>query len=304
MAKLQNDPIFCSAIAGMGLLLVTWLLSPIAAALPLAPYPHAKVVFELNTTSTDDYRLTLGEMKKVNNQWRPEREQRLTGELQRKTLELEKGYDVGEVFDYFRQQLLQMGGRELFACQSRRCGSSNSWANIRFGIKQLYGLDQHQFYSAIEVGAAGDRSYVALYAVQRGNKRSYVQIDTISTAEQLAVSSSPEVIAQRLRDGRSFVLPGIAVDQRALAEAHLPALVAALRSDRGWNLALVAHDFEDGTLEQQQQRSLQLAKTVRQQLLDAGVAEGRVVARGLGSLVPGAKSRGQVSVEVVLVRLK
>ena len=278
------------------------LLASIATALPLADYPHAKVIFD-EQEAVDGYRLTLGELKKANNQWRAEREQRLSGELQRKTLEMEPGIGSDEVFDYYRRQLQQLDGRELFYCQGRRCGSSNSWANTRFKIKQLYGLDQTQLYSAFEVQAQeGSRSYVALYGVRRGNKRHYVQLDVVTTNQMVEISSSPEVIQQQLEQGLSFTLPGIQAADQSLAPEHMDSVLQALKYRRHWTVAIVGRDYGKFTLEEQRARSLALADRVRQQLLDAGLDEQQVQSFGIGSLIPPRSGqRSQSQVDLVLM---
>lgn len=262
------------------------LLSQTAVSLPLAEYPHATTVFE-SREQAEDYRLTLGELKKANSQWRAEREQRLGGELYRRTFELDAGITATEVFEYYRQQLVQLKGRELFHCQSRRCGSSNSWANTRFRIKQLYGLDQSQLYSAYEVIAEGQqRAYVALYGVRRGNKRSYVQLDVLTTDQYVAISSSPDVIVQRLSEGQVFSLPGIRDEEQLLESVHLESLKSVLSQRRHWTIALVGHNFSKLPLSQQREKSLTLAQGVREQLLALGVKPGRVHAFGVGGLMP------------------
>ena len=68
-----------------------------------------------------DYRLTLGELKKANSRWRAEREQRLSGLVHRTTLEFPEDYSADDLFAFYRQQLQQLGGRELYFCLQRRC---------------------------------------------------------------------------------------------------------------------------------------------------------------------------------------
>lgn len=257
---------------------------PAVEALPLAHYPHATQISNASL-QTDDYLLTLGALKKINGQWRSERDQRLTGDLERVTLELSGGHSVKEVFEYYRQQLLQMSARELFLCGGRRCGSSNSWANNRFHIKQLYGLDQHQYYSALALELdEGKQAYVALYGVLRGNQRSYIQIDVVTSIEQLNLYSSSEVIRERLGQGQSFLIPHL-VEQQVPPE-QLKAIVEALTRQPSWSVAVVGADTKPGKLEVQRARSLESAEAVRQQLIDAGLSAQRFKVFGLGGILP------------------
>jgi outer membrane protein OmpA-like peptidoglycan-associated protein len=243
-------------------------------------------------TSQDDYRLTLGALEKINNQWVPEYEQRLAGTLDKKTFKLDEGHSAQEVFQYYFKQTQQLGGRLLFQCRGRSCGSSNSWANTRFHVKQLYGLDDKQFYAVFEVdGLDSDspssaRSYVTLYGVTRGNKRSFIQLDVMQTRQKLSISATPEVIVEQLTQEKTFTLSGFDSLTGQLKSEHLSSLVAALKQKRHWTIAIVGHDFSPVSLEQQKQASLVLAQGLRDQLIAQGVKEQQIVAYGLGGLVP------------------
>ncbi|GAB3098722.1 DUF4892 domain-containing protein [Aestuariicella hydrocarbonica] len=262
-----------------------------ASALSLARYEQARVVAESRDQVTD-YRLALGALKKVDSDWRAEREQRLSGVLDRLTLELDEGQSEQEAFEFYRRQMLQMGGQELFLCESRRCGSSGAWANSRFGVRQLYGLDQYQYYSAIGVNLKdGKQAYVALYAVQRGNKRRYLQVDILTTTQPVRLFSSSEVIEERLRVGREFILPELLNEQ--LEQEQLKAVVSALKSQRNWHIAIVGFDVGTGTLQQQQDRSLAAAKAVYQKLIAEGLDGNYLSTYGMGGLAPNSVPDGR-----------
>lgn len=286
-------PLLCVAA-----LLSGWATS--ASALSFARYEQARTLSETQSQS-GDYRLSLGTLKKVDGDWRAEREQTLSGELSRLTQELEEGHSEKEAFEFYRQQILKMGGQELFVCESRRCGSSATWANQRFGIKELYGLDQHQHYSALALDLEnGQRAYVALYTVRRGNKRSYAQVDILTSSTRAELVSSPEVVAERLRGGGQFRLPEL--NNGKLTDNQLTAIVSALRAERGWHIAIVGVDTGAGTLTEQQQRSLATATAIQQQLVAAGLSAERLQVFGLGGLMPAAVPAGRVqSVSVVKV---
>lgn len=254
------------------------------SAFSLARYEQASVMFESQSEVTD-YLLTLGTLKKVDGRWRAEREQRLSGRLSRLTQELDEKQSEREAFDFYRDQALKMGGQELFLCHSRRCGSSGTWANQRFDIKQLYGLDQYQHYSALAINLKdGQQAYIALYAVRRGTSRSYVQVDILTTSNRINLFSSSEVVSERLRVGKEFRLPELKDGQ--LEPEQVDAIVQALRGERSWRIAIVGLDVSAGTLEQQRERSLSSAKSILKQLVDGGVSEDNLQAFGLGGLAP------------------
>lgn len=273
-----------------------------AQGLPLVDYANVKELYS-SDTEVNDYRLMLSDLKKVNSRWRAEREQRLGGQLRRKTLELGEDDSAEEVFNYYRRQLLQLGGRELFHCRSRNCGSSNAWANTRFHVKQLYGLDGDQYYSAFEViEEEGSRTYVALYAVRRGNNRNYLQLDVLTTRETPRISSSPDAIVERLEAGQAFSFIDALQDDGGLDAGHLESLVKVMKRKRSWVVGLVGHNYSVRSLAEQRQQSLQMVAAVKQQLVDAGVDADRIEVFGLGGLVPGVRLGQRESLfQVVLI---
>jgi hypothetical protein len=268
------------------ILTVTYLISTAASSLPLIDYPQAREVYK-SFAQADDYLLALGAFEKINSQWVSEREQRLSGSLHKQTFMLDDGHSAQEVFMYYSQQLQGMGSRVLFRCEGRSCGSSNTWANNHFHVKQLYGLDDKQFYSVYEVEESlGVRSFITLYGVTRGNKRSYMHIETLLTREQVHISTTPKVIEDLLAQGQGFFLPSFDKDTGQLNDKHLASLLTVFRHKRHWRLAVVAYDFSAGTSAQQQQRSLIVAQGLRNQLIAHGVQDKKIETYGLGSLVP------------------
>ncbi len=272
-----------------------------SAAAPLVHYPHATNVIQ-SSLAIDDYQLTLGALKKINGQWRSDREERIGGQLTRNTFELDAGHDVGEVFEYYRRQLIQMGAREVFLCRARGCGSSNSWANNRFGIKQLYGLDQHQSYSVFSLASNNGTEYVALYGVLRGNKRSYVHVDSIQSSVDLNLFSSSAVVENQLQLRGVFALSNLGAE--GVSDAQLSELAKVLRNNGSWQLAVVGINRESISLEGQLELSHAAAKSLEARLLELDVDASRVSAAGIGSLVPPSMSvAGVRSVLFSLVEL-
>src|SRR5690554_2957958 len=174
-------------------------VSPLVCAqeLVLQDYPDARVVFR-SQEQVNDYRLALGSYRKTEGAWQPARQQRLSGQLTRFTLELPANHSAQAGFEFYLAQLQTLKHRELFSCEARDCGTSNTWANNHFKIIQLYGLDQYQYYAALEVVTESAAPfYVSLYSVRRGNKRVYVQVDILYSATERAgtFASSPDTVA-------------------------------------------------------------------------------------------------------------
>ena len=99
----------------------------LAAELPIQPYHNARIMFQSNGV-TDDYVFALGSYKKISGSWRLDRQQRLSGELTRYTVELPAGHSADNGFGFSLDQLQNFNLRELFHCTGRDCGTSNSWA--------------------------------------------------------------------------------------------------------------------------------------------------------------------------------
>lgn len=283
--------------------------SVFADELPLQNYHNARVMFQ-SGGETDDYVLALGSYKKIAGSWRVDRQQRLSGELARYTLELPEGHSANNGFDFYLDQLQNFNFRELFHCKSRDCGTSNSWANNHFKIQQLYGLDQFQQYGAYEVTTADAKPfYVALYAVQRGNKRVVMQVDVLHVDKiiELGIASSPESIIKSLDANGYYVFPDLVSDDLKgntsiqIKQAHLQALIDVMTQKPNWKIALVGHDYAPVSLAQQQKDSQVYAEQLKNALKDKSVVVSRITTYGIGSLAPAGRGDRSARVEVVKI---
>jgi len=253
------------------------------------------------------YDLALGTYKRVRGTWTPDREQRVRGDVSRRTLELPSELSAREGYQFYRDQFEQHPVRELFSCRERECGSSTVWANQHFGVIQLHGLDQHQYYGVYEITVDDQVYYASLYSVRRGNRRVYLQLDLVRTqaAESPVASANPQTLADLLREQGYFVFPGLKLTGSAddwqlhLPEVHLDALIELLELEDTWRLALVGHDYGGYTLEQQKRDSEAYARQLKAALTDKGVEAERLETHGLGSLAPAGKGDRSARIEVV-----
>lgn len=308
-----------------------------AVDLKLQPYPNAREVNHSNTVASD-YLLALGSYKKVDGNWMVDRSQRLSGTLERITFELPADHNAEDGFSFYKEQLDKYNLRELFHCKARDCGTSNSWANNHFKIIQLYGLDQYQFCAAYEITNANEKPfYVVLYAVMRGNKRAYVQLEIlhVDKVDDVGVASSPETLLKLITLNGYFVFPDFAVkdvqssallqDKTAQAQgkatqvqakagepqvkteelqvksAHVQALANLLNLQPAITIALVGHDYSAISLEQQQLASKKYAEQIKAALVTQGIDPKRVQTFGVGSLAPAGRGDRDVRVEVVKI---
>lgn len=279
------------------------------ATLPVEVYANARVIFEANT-KTDEYVLAMGRYKKTRSGWQADRQQRLSGNLKRYTLELPGGHSANAGFDFYLDQLQNFNLRELFHCSGRDCGTSNSWANNHFKIQTLYGLDQFQQYGAYEVITANEKPfYVALYAVQRGNKRVYVQLDILHIDKiiELGLASSPESTAKSLSVDGYYVFPDVVSGDITggpgiqIKPAHLQVLIDVLTQQEDWKIALVGHDYAGASLTQQLRNSERYAEQLKTALQEKGIAPARLTTHGVGSLAPAGRGDRSARVEVVKI---
>lgn len=281
----------------------------VGAQLQLENYHNARVLSD-SSVKAEDYVFAVGSYKKVAGAWRLDRQQRLSGELNRVTLELPERNSAKNGFEFYLDQLQNFNYRELFYCKGRDCGTSNSWANNHFKILQLYGLDQFQYYGAYEVTTADEHPfYVALYAVQRGNKRVYMQIDVlhVDSEIELGVASSVDSIIKAMNASGYYVFPDLIADDKKgeakvnIKPAHLQALVDALAQKPDWQIAIVGHDYSVDNLAQQQKKSHIVAEQVHASLKKAGITEARMSVYGVGSLAPAGRGDRTARVEIVLI---
>lgn len=276
----------------------------------IEPYPRAEVV-ETAERKVVDYRMATGAARRVDGNWAPERELRKAGELSKVTMQIPGGHGPEEVFDYYRQRLATWDARALFLCNQRNCGSSNSWANDLFEVKQLYGLDQHQYYGIFElVDDEDELSYLALYTVRRGNQRIYAHLELLETQQgsTAGIAPNPNAIVQQLNEQGYYSVSGLQLENTQLVfqQDHIESLAQAIRSNRRLSLRIVGHDYRGGSLSEERERSEAYARQLAEKLVATGVQEDRLEAHGVGSLVPmritGGKRDKDFRVELVVVQ--
>jgi hypothetical protein len=306
-------PEFILQLTALLVLLATATSSHSAPSVPMVeeliePYPRAQVL-EQSTRTVRDHRLATGSMRKVGGQWSPEQELRKAGELSRITSQIPDGHGPRDVFEFYRERFAGVEARAIYLCSERDCGSSNSWANDVFGVKQLYGLDQEQYYGIFEVVDEEDRlSYLVVYTVMRGNKRVYAHLEWLHTAETSAagVPPNPKAILEQLSAQGYYDVSGLRLNDGALAikDEHLAALSQALRRNSRLSVYVVGHDYGPAPLSEQMQRSQNHAEALVEKLTGEGVSANRLEAHGVGGLVPvritAGKAEKEFRVELVV----
>lgn len=269
--------------------------------LRLPVYPNAELQRPARQQAVDEYVLPMGPYQRAAGEWRLEGSERLAGMLQRHTYRIPDGHTPSEVQRFWLSQLQPYTRKILFSCRGRACGPSNQWANSVFGVSELYGPDEQQLYDALELEEDGHRYTLALYTVQRGNRRIYSQLDllALADADPVDLSITPAALLTQLKERGSVVLSILRDGRTAPEGEQVDALVQALQRDSRLRLHVVGHAYGSEPLAELQQRSLDYAEALVAQLGAKGIAARRLQPHGLGPLAPGPRA-GRDRLELVL----
>ncbi|MFL0799933.1 MAG: DUF4892 domain-containing protein [Agarilytica sp.] len=240
------------------------------------------------------YRLALSPLKKINGEWISEQESLVLGSVKRKTIELGRPYGLKNAWLQVQSVFSGENAALIYACEAMSCGSSNAWANERFAVKQLYGLDLSQFYQVWELNRHGVKQLAVVYLVQRGNKRIYFQQDIITPKNQtISFVPSEEVVAKTFYRDKQVEIAGLSFEQGKVRinEKYLASYAKAFNQQPFRSLMIVGHDYLSDDEAANRTRSESYAKVVRDALVALGVQSKRIQVRGAGSLSPVTDSR-------------
>ncbi len=255
-------------------------------------FPGQRVIYTEENKNTA-YRLALGPLKKINDEWTSDQESLVLGSIKRKTIELGRPYGLASAWLQIQTVFTGENATLVYSCEAMSCGSSNAWANERFGVKQLYGLDLSQFYQVWELNRQGVKQIAVVYLVQRGNKRVYFQQDILTPKNQdIGFVPSEEVVAKAFYRDKQVEIGGLSFEQGnvSINEKYLVSYVKAFNQQPFRSLTIVGHDYHPGDETTQLQRSEAHATKVRDALVELGVQPKRITVKGLGGLAPKAGS--------------
>ncbi len=134
--------------------------------------------------------LTLSALKKINGEWVAEQEHLVKGKQLLEAFELKPPFSIAATIQAFNQYYTDQNAQLTFKCKGFDCGSSNAWANERFDLKQLYGLEKSQKVFVWQLDSP--RVFDTVYLVQRGNRRQYALWQRIIPNDQ-TLSFPPDV---------------------------------------------------------------------------------------------------------------
>jgi len=274
VGKVQsNKVVFRSLFSGF---LASLLFIPgVNAAAGLMPFPNAQLTQSRLDSQTRIHEVMLGPLKKINNVLNAEKEDRIRGTRKVEIHSILDETRTDVVADFYQQQL-DSAGVNLFRCKGRDCGESNDWANAVFKERILYGSSQDQHYFVSQI----DSQYFIVYVTRRATGGVYVYSEVLTPDN--TTKTSAESILKMLRIEGRFVLPKL-VDQALLVE-----IAKLLKDNRALNLLVVGHEAKprNSDLAQAVNLSDRRANKLVNDLVELGVANGRLIPKGIGYMAP------------------
>lgn len=202
-----------------------------AEGLAIEPFPRAEVARE-RVQQASEHRVVIGNIRRINNQVRAERELQVVGELIRVSWRIPAGHSAREALGYAVEQLQQHPHTTLFFCEGRECGSSSLWANQVLDYSRLYGPEDNQLYLALRLDDQPQR-FISLYAITRGNQQVYLHMDQLTPEQPVTEVLYPTAatLGKILNAENELLLPDASVGDDEQAAAWLDLVTRMLRSD-------------------------------------------------------------------------
>ena len=251
-----------------------------ADPLGLTRMPHSWIVAYDKDDALLPREYALGRVDKTRRKVRVEHEVRAAAGREWATYEMPSGTQPDDVIEHY---LTVLDTEPLFSCRGRDCGRSNLWANEIFKRAILYGPDANQFYFAGEK----DEALVALYVIERGNKRVYAHLEVLRPERQVAVERNAEALDRLAGEGMSLI-EGVIPDRLGnLDEAEvaiLESLASGMDVFAGQTVYVVCHLYGPESGASLIERS-QLCAAAAADVL-GGDGESELVPFGAGPLLP------------------
>ena len=206
---------------------------PSMAAPPIVePLPRAEVARERLQEDTE-HTVVIGNIRRINNQVRAEREVLVEGELLRISWLIPEGHTAKEAMAHAVKQLQEHPHTTLFFCEGRECGSSSLWANQVLGYSRLYGPEENQSYLALRLDDEPQR-FISLYAITRGNRQVYLHLDQMTPEPPVTemLYPTPATLGKILHAEGELQISGVTPEdaESAVTDAWLDLTARMLRS--------------------------------------------------------------------------
>ena len=225
---------------------------------------------------------------------------RVTGPVQRVTYRIPDGGRLDEIAEHYRDVLAAGGSGIVFSCEGPDCGRSTIWAHDVFGVSILVAPNRSQQFLAGPMTINGVEKLVAVYAVQRGNRRLYAHVEVVVPNDEVVFDTN-RTLAETLARTGFAVIGGVVADEvGALAEddiAKIEAVAATLGAFSRETIHVVCHLYGSDPVEDLQRASARCAGKAAEILQRVGGIT--TEAHGLGPLGP-REGTAKARVELVL----
>ena len=253
----------------------------------ISRFPRSWIVGFETIEESRSHEFIIGPVDKMGQEVRFEDAVRVEGEKTRVTYQIPPGFRLAEVLDYYEKQMSRIAAKVLFQCRGPACGRASIWANDVFGIRLLAAPNRNQHYLAATVKVDGKQMLVAVYLVERGNKRIYVHVEQVVTNVGVNFDGNRN-FAERLAKSGFIRIEEVVPNQLGMLDASqldkLELLAESLTSFVGQQIYVVCHLHGSSEVDDLLQRSEECAKSVAERITKvSGVA---TVPFGVGPLSP------------------
>ena len=268
-------------------------------------FPESLSVRSYESEDLETYEFVLSPVESAARKLQIDESVRMPAQYFRETWEMPRSATFNEIRDYLRSRLRERGFTTLFDCEGRDCGRSNLWANHIWRLAVLYGPNASQFYLAMQHEDHG--LLVALYLVQRGNRRIYANLDIVEPVEMPRFETASRIASQLRESGRvrldgmipsSAWLRGLREGLSEVIRQSLPPVAEQLSMLSGERVYVVCHLYGPESTEELLETSNRWASLLVAELQVEGGAE--LIAFGVGPLSPVSGGSGTNRVELVL----
>ena len=228
---------------------------------------------------------------------------RFTGTGQKITYEMPRGVSREDAFLWYVQQLDRLGASMLFTCKGPDCGRATIWASQIFRVRELSAQDRDQTYAAYVIGEGDTQTLIALYVVERGNKRVMAHIEEVKPNEPVSFDEN-QGFADQLNSTGVAVIRNIEPTRNGEIDSDAQSVISGIAGELS-NLStrdvyVVCHIHASGDADPLIDASRQCAETVAAQLSNESSLKPKPI--GVGPLLP-VEGRKLSRIEVVVPSL-
>ena len=262
-------------------------------------YPRSWIVEYEETAESLPYLFITAPVDKIRQDLRIEGV-RVTGPAQRVTYRIPDGERLDEIAGHYRDILAAGGSGIVFSCEGPDCGRSTIWAHDVFGVSILVAPNRSQQFLAGPITVNGVEKLVAVYAVQRGNRRLYAHVEVVVPDDEVVFDTN-RTLAETLARTGFAVIGGVVPDKvGTLTEddiANIEAVAATLGPFSRETIHVVCHLYGSEPVDELKRSSERCAGTAAEVLRRVGGVTAE--AHGLGPLGP-REGTAKARVELVL----